>query len=562
MKTEQWFTRHQERLERAVRACAERSAWSPFKESPARALHPEGAKAAGQAWFDGALGRPFPLTMPGEVGRTGRETSPYTSRELGIDYPSIEVDPLYESMHVAMPAWRDATVDRRMGVCMEILARLSDDVFSNAFATMHTAGQGFMMAFAGSGANSLDRGLEALAYAYKAMRDVPTQARFERSFGGAPVRLHKRYRMVPRGIAVVIACGSYPAWNAYPALFANLATANPVVFKPHPDCILPLARATQIARETLQEAGFDPNLVTLAADTREAPLARALVDDPRTAIVDFTGSPSFGAWIEEHCRHADVYTETAGCNAVVVESALNIEDVYDALAQSLCLFSAQMCTAAQNIFIPREGVRVDGERIGADVFARGLAARIDTLLEDPKRAAAICGAVQSEAVLESLAALDEHPSIVRPSGSYAHPDYPDARTATPVVLRVQAPDSLYQREHFGPVGFVIEAEDREAALEHASCDAQRYGSIANYAYSTDEAFIERIEDAFALRGASVGINLLRQRPINFTAAFSDYHVTGLNPAGNACLTDLAFVARRFRVVQSKIEVPCPELKTS
>ena len=38
-------------------------------------------------------------------------------------------------------------------------------------------------------------------------------------------------------------------------------------------------------------------------------------------------------------------------------------------------------------------------------------------------------------------------------------------------------------------------------------------------------------------------------PINFAAAYSDYHVTGLNPAGNACLADLAFVANRFRIVQ-------------
>ena len=70
--------------------------------------------------------------------------------------------------------------------------------------------------------------------------------------------------------------------------------------------------------------------------------------------------------------------------------------------------------------------------------------------------------------------------------------------------------------------------------------------------------IEAVEDAFAQQGASVGINLLGHRPINFTAAFSDYHVTGLNPAGNACLTDLAFVTRRFRIVQSKIEVPFPK----
>ena len=42
--------------------------------------------------------------------------------------------------------------------------------------------------------------------------------------------------------------------------------------------------------------------------------------------------------------------------------------------------------------------------------------------------------------------------------------------------------------------------------------------------------------------------------MQFTAGFSDFHVTGLNPAGTACLTDPAFVSRRFRVVQSKVEL--------
>ncbi|WP_329425294.1 hypothetical protein OG339_33770 [Streptosporangium sp. NBC_01495] len=40
-------------------------------------------------------------------------------------------------------------------------------------------------------------------------------------------------------------------------------------------------------------------------------------------------------------------------------------------------------------------------------------------------------------------------------------------------------------------------------------------------------------------------------PLNFSAAFSDYHVSGLNPAGNASLTDDAFVSGRFRVTQSR-----------
>ncbi len=557
-----WFSAHHARLERALEACASREAWSPFIESPSGKLHPPGAKAAGQAWFDDALGTSFPLTMPGEVGRTGREVSPYTREPLRIDYPAVDVDTLMAAARAAMPTWRDAPMQTRVGLCLEILDRLSKDVFGNAFATMHTAGQGFMMAFAGSGANSLDRGLEGLAYAYKAMRDVPSEARFERSFGGAPVRLTKRYRLIPRGVAVVISCGSYPAWNAYPALFANLATANPVVIKPHPECILPMARAVQIARETLEEGGFDANVVTLAADSRAAPITKDLLLHEHTAIIDYTGSQQFGAWIENHCTHADVYTETAGCNAVVVESAEELDPVLDAIAQSLCLFSAQMCTAAQNIFVPADGVRVGPSRVLPVAFAERLCRAVDRMLADPKHAAGICGALQTDTIEATLAGLADHPGVVRPSAPYAHPDHPNARTATPLIIRTSAPDSVYQREHFGPVGFVIEAPSREEALRYASEDAGHFGSIANYAYSVDPSFRASIEEAFALAGASVGINLLGQRPINFTAAFSDYHVTGLNPAGNACLTDLAFVTRRFRIVQSKTEEPCLPSTTS
>ena len=546
-----WFSTHEARLGRALEACARREAWTPFIESPSGTLHPPGAKASGLQWFERTLGRSYPLTMPGEVGRTGYEVSPYTREPLGIDYPSVEVDPLMDAALAAMPAWRDASVQARVGVCLEILDRLAADVFGNAFATMHTAGQGFMMAFAGSGANSLDRGLEGLAYAYKAMRDIPAEASFERRFGGAPVRLRKRYRLMPRGVAVVISCGSYPAWNAYPALFANLATANPVVLKPHPEGILPMARVVEIARRVIVEAGFDSNLVTLAADTRAEPITKRLLEHEATAIIDYTGSQRFGAWIEAHCPHADVYTETAGCNAVVVESVNALEPVLDAIAQSLCLFSAQMCTAAQNIFVPSDGVRVGAGRVGPAEFAHRLAQAVDRMLADPRHAAGICGALQTDTIEATLAALADHPGVVRRSQSYAHPDHPRARTATPLIVRVSAPDSVYQREHFGPVGFVIEAANREAALKHACADARQFGSIANYAYSVDPQFCSALEEAFALSGASVGINLLGQRPINFTAAFSDYHVTGLNPAGNACLTDLAFVTRRFRIVQSK-----------
>ena len=67
----------------------------------------------------------------------------------------------------------------------------------------------------------------------------------------------------------------------------------------------------------------------------------------------------------------------------------------------------------------------------------------------------------------------------------------------------------------------------------------------------DRAFIARAEQAYSRAGAQLTTNLTGPMPLNFAAAYSDYHVTGLNPAGNASLTDLAFVAGRFRITQSR-----------
>tara|TARA_R110001599_G_scaffold353459_2_gene592795 strand:+ start:46140 stop:47033 length:894 start_codon:yes stop_codon:yes gene_type:complete len=262
-----------------------------------------------------------------------------------------------------MPDWRATAPETRLGICLEILDRCADQLFENTHATMHTSGQSYIMAFAGSGANALDRGLEALAYASKAMADIPATAAWERQFGkGGAASLKKQYHLVPRGIAVVICCATFPLWNGYPALCASLATGNPVVFKPHPSAILPVAMVVSVCRAVLEEAGFDPNLVTMVADTREEPATMALLEHPATAIVDFTGSPVFGGWIEKNCSDKLVYTETAGCNSVVIESVDNLQAVVAAIAHSLCQASAQMCTSVQNIHIPAEGILAAGVR--------------------------------------------------------------------------------------------------------------------------------------------------------------------------------------------------------
>ena len=113
------------------------------------------------------------------------------------------------------------------------------------------------------------------------------------------------YRLVPRGVAVCFACATFPTWNAYPAMLASLATGNAVIVKPHPTAILPMALAVRTCREVFaRRRASSPDLVTLCLDTVEAPIGKTLVKHPQTAIVDFTGSARFGAWVEANAHPA------------------------------------------------------------------------------------------------------------------------------------------------------------------------------------------------------------------------------------------------------------------
>src|SRR5690348_372656 len=218
----------------------------------------------------------------------------------------------------AMPAWRDAGALTRAAVCVEIIDAINKRSFEVANAVMHTSGQPFVMSFQAGGPHAQDRALEAVVAALVEQERVPASVVWEKPAKGDPIRMQKDYRIVPRGVALVIGCNTFPTWNSYPGLFASLATGNAVVVKPHPRAVLPLAITVRYAREVLAEAGFDPNLVTLAAEDPADRLASTLALRPEVRIVDFTGSTAYGQWLEEHARQAAVFTEKAGVNTVVV----------------------------------------------------------------------------------------------------------------------------------------------------------------------------------------------------------------------------------------------------
>ena len=547
---------HEALLGAAISAVETRQQWSPFKDSPSSRFYAKGKPEAGKAAFKAHLGKPFDIDLPGKIGTTGEETSPFTRQALGIDYPLCDPDILVSAAKSAMSDWTKTTAAERTALCIEMAMRLYDRNFEMAHAVMHVAGQSYTQAYSGSGPNALDRGIEALAYAAKAMGEVVPSARWERTFGKEQVVLEKHYRLVPRGVCLVVCCASFPTWNAYPAMFASLATGNPVVVKPHPIAILPIAIAVQECRSVLTQYGLDPNLVTMAVDTLAQPIAQQYIDNPDVQIIDFTGSPRYGRHLEQTITGKLLYTETAGLNSVVIESTESLGETARAVARGSCLFSAQMCTSPQNIYVPKSGITTaDGHASFAEV-AQALVNAVDNIADNPAQAAGIMGAVQAQPSVDLIEELStrliDYPGaqLLRQAAPYPHPDYPKARTMTPLIVSLQAGSAeVYAEEHFGPVMFIIEAQDGAQAVTEATSLAREHGAISSYLYSRDNDFCDWATEAYVNSGMNLTINMHGAMWINFAAAYSDYHVTGLNPAGNACLADLAFVASRFRIVQ-------------
>jgi phenylacetic acid degradation protein paaN len=543
---------HRETLDRALAAIADRGHWSNYPESPSPRVYGEAAAAEGLAAYEADLGRRFELNQPGTVGWVGAERSPY-GPELGVTYPQADLDMLLAAAREAMPAWRDAGPHVRAAVCIEIVDRINKRSFELANAVMHTSGQAFVMAFQAGGPHAQDRALEAIAVAYAEQTRVPATARWEKPQGKRPALvMEKTYTVVPRGIGLVIGCSTFPTWNSYPGLFASLATGNAVVVKPHPAAILPLAITVSIARDVLAEAGFSPNLVTLVAENPGGTVASELAVRPEVRVIDFTGSTAFGEWLEEHARQAAVYTEKAGVNMVLVDSIDDYAGMLANLAFSLCLYSGQMCTTPQDLLVPADGVGTPEGRKSVDEFAADLGAAVEKLLGPDTQAVELLGAIVNDGVLSRVDGAGSLGTVVLPSRTLTHPAYPQARVRTPALVRVPADRAeTWGAECFGPVSFLVVTDSTEDALELMRRTVTTRGALTAAVYSTDEKVVESARAVAIESGVALSENLTGGVYVNQTAAYSDLHATGANPAANAAYTDAHFVVGRFRVIQTR-----------
>lgn len=556
----QLFVKHEEKLTDALEALSVRGFYCAYAEDD-KAYDPSLAMAA-QADFDTLRDHNFPLSGTEAADYVGDEQSPF-GLLLNIRYPHTDIDILLARAEEAYRQWAKMPLRTRTGIACEIVDRLNAQSFLMALATHHTTGQGGPMAFQAGGPHAQDRAWEAIALCYRELSSIPEDAVWNKGEGKYAVHLEKRYHLKPRGIGLVIGCATFPNWNSYAAIFANLMTGNATLIKPHPQAILPLALTVKIMQDTLAEFGFSPYLVQLAVEKQGAPLAGILAAHEKIGLVDYTGSSVFGRWLHDNVVDKPVFTEESGLNSIVVESTDSFGPMCRNIAFSLALYSGQMCTTPQNIFIPKNGIETDEGHKSFDDVAEGIAKAIDGLLSDPARAAHVCGALYSADVEQRLIRARKKGRIIR--GSAPLDRVPEAkqdencvakqtdgqfrpRTATPLLVALDANDSTYLAEWFGPISFLIACENANDCVTRATLSAMSFGAITGALYSNDDTFIESAIEDYVDAGLALSINLVGNIWVNQSAAFSDYHVSGANRAGNATLTNTAYIASRFHII--------------
>jgi len=535
-----------ERLEAAYAAQQSRTYYAAWPESP-RAYDEDGM-AKGLSAFQSLLTQNFTeLLQEGSEGWLGDEVSPYMMTGLGVQYPKFTPEVLIANATSAQKVWSKTAADVRAAILVDALDRVALRFFEIAYATMHTTGQSFMMSFQASGPHANDRALEVLSMAYHELQRFPSDVTWVKNMGKFDLTLQKNYKAIPKGVALVIGCSTFPTWNTVPGLFGSLMTGNASIVKPHPKSVLPIAIVVAEMQKALVAAGLPASVVQLGVDTLDQPITKHLAENAAVKLIDYTGGSAFGDYIES-LSGKTVFTEKAGVNSVILDSVADANAVFGNLAFAASLYSGQMCTAPQNVFVSASGVVTADGHLSYDEVVAGIANAVKGLAENPKMGAGTLGAIQNDITSSRVKTVEAAAgnAVALASMNIVNPEFPDARTASPTVIAVDASDEKsWKHECFGPIVFVVKTESAAHSLALTANCAAELGAITCSCYSTNETFKGEVEDAMNAVFTPVSFNFTGAAFVNQHAAFSDFHVTGGNPSGNASFTDAQYVNRRF-----------------
>lgn len=528
-----------------IQANRERKYFFHFNENPKS--YDETLAAEGLLAFQKKLNTNYDL--PGSkapASYIGEEVSPYLQTGLGIQYPKTDVNALIENAVNGFKIWKNIGHEKRFDILYSTLQNVSKRFFEMAHATMHTTGQSFLMSFQASGPHACDRALEVMVTAYEQLTYFPAETDWVKNMGKFDLKLHKNYKAIPKGAGLVIGCSTFPTWNTVPGLYADLICGNSAIVKPHPKAVYPIAIFIEEIQKVLIENGLPANIVQLAADSTNEPITKHLAEHPEIKLIDYTGGSAFGNYIESLGKTC--FTEKAGINSVILDSCDNLDAVAQNIAFSISLYSGQMCTAPQNIYISKEGVTTKEGIVTPDEIKAKITAAVKALMENPKAAAPTLGAIQNDFTIRRIEdKIKQHQAqTTQLDVKVENLEFSTARMKVPSIISAAAADEkTYLEECFGPLIFIVSTDSFDQSLAIVKKSASTHGAITCLAYTSSEERMKLIEEEMNSVFTPVSFNFTGAAFVNQHAAFSDLHVSGGNPSGNATFTNAEFISKRY-----------------
>ena len=306
---------------------------------------------------------------------------------------------------------------------------------------------------------------------------------------------HRMYdQWLPLGVVGIISAYNFPAAVWAQNGFLSAIGGNTVIWKPSPKVPLTAVALQRLTERAMNELGM-PGVFSLFLPDSDATAAR-LVEDPRIAMISFTGSTRVGKWVAATVGQTlgrRYMLECSGNNGCIVDETADLNLAARSITFGVVGTTGQRCTSTRRVLVHRSVAQAFTEKL-VRCFAQ-------IKVGDPREAGALVGPLIDKAAVghfeEAIAQARSLGAKVAFGGNRMN--RPGWFVEPTIITGARNEWPCLQHETFAPIVYVVEYDSFDDALAMHNGVAQ---GLASGIHSTHLYNIERFLSA---EGSDCGI---------------------------------------------------------